>query len=126
MARILIVEDDKDTGEALSLLLEHAGHHTETAPSGHEALGTIMNHKPDLVVLDLSMPGMDGTDVLDVIRSYMRLQSLPVVIWTGMAEGDLVAKAWELKVASVVPKGQSNFNNILAAVELALPKKTAN
>lgn len=126
MARILIVEDDKDTGEALSLLLEHAGHHTETAPSGHEALGTIMSHKPDLVVLDLSMPGMDGTSVLEIIRSYMRFRNLPVVVWTGMAEGELVAKAWELNVASVVPKGQANFNNILSAVEMALPHKPHN
>lgn len=120
MSRILIVEDDKDSADALATFLHMAGHHVICAPSGHEALGQIMTSTPDLVVLDLSMPHVDGTQVLEVLRSYLRLQELPVVVWTGLSQNPLVDRAMGLNVSSVITKGKADFSEILSAISRAL------
>ena len=120
MARILIVEDDKPSAEAMALMLRHSGHDVELAPSGHEALGAVMEQTPDLVMLDLGIPGADGAAVLEVLRSYLRLQSLPVVIWTGMADSELADRARELGAAAVIEKGSQTPAQILATINGAL------
>jgi CheY-like chemotaxis protein len=120
MARILIVEDDKPSADAMALMLRHVGHRVAIAPSGHEALGSVMHETPDLVMLDLGIPGANGADVLEVLRSYLRLDSLPVVVWTGMADSDLAKRARELGASAVIEKGRETPAQILQTIDSAL------
>ena len=71
-------------------MLETRGHATKCIPNGREALASIITAPPDLVVLDLFMPEMDGPGLLEVLRSYLRLQALPVIIWTGLPDSPMV------------------------------------
>jgi two-component system, OmpR family, phosphate regulon response regulator PhoB len=69
VARILVVEDEPDLRELLQTALTSAGHQAFVAGTGREGLRLLREQHPDLVVLDLMLPDMDGTDVCRVLRS---------------------------------------------------------
>ncbi len=121
MANYLIVDDNADETEVLSKLLAHAGHTVDTAPNGREALAQVLAHKPDVVLLDLLMPVMDGPSFLKVIRSYLRLQSLPVVVLTALSESPLIERARTFDVKSVLVKCQATSRDMEKALEEAVP-----
>jgi CheY-like chemotaxis protein len=91
-------------------------------PNGREALAHVLTRMPDVVVLDLLMPEMDGPSFLEVVRSYLRIQALPVVVWTALVESPMVERARALKVNSVLAKGKATFEDIKRAVEEAIPR----
>ena len=121
MARLLIVDDDADGCGALMRFLRRAGHQVECLPNGRMALGAVIGDTPDLIVLDLLMPEMDGARLLEAVRSYLRLQSLPVVLLTGHPDSPLLERAKRLKVNSILVKGKATFDDIEHAVHEALP-----
>src|SRR5580693_1218222 len=88
MSHILIVEDEKDARDALASFLQRAGHNVECVSNGREALASLLKQLPDLVVLDLRMAEMNGLSFLQTIRSYLRLQSVPIVVWTASENGE--------------------------------------
>lgn len=120
MARILLVDDDVDGCEAIVKYLSRSGHQVRCLPNGKDALGAIIADTPDVVVLDLYMPEMDGAGLLEVLRSYLRLQSLPVVVLTGLGDSPMVERARHLKVNSILVKGKATFQDIQGAIEEAL------
>ena len=69
MAHILIVEDSVDGREALRLLLEGAGHHVSVTGSGEGALATAAAARPDLILIDIGLPGIDGYETARRIRA---------------------------------------------------------
>ena len=81
--RVLIVEDQPRIAEIARDYLENAGFRVTTAGNGATALATIRSSKPDLVVLDLALPGMDG---LDVARSVRRDSNVPIIMLTARVE----------------------------------------
>jgi diguanylate cyclase (GGDEF)-like protein len=89
-ARILVVDDDLHTRALLKELCESQGHLVDQAADGHVALERIQQFKPDLVLLDVMMPGMDGFEVLGKVRAKPELARLPVIILT--AAGDIDGK----------------------------------
>ena len=120
MARLLIVEDDADSCMPLATFLRSKGHKVECLPNGKEALRSIIDATPDLIILDLFMPEMDGAGLLEIMRSYLRLQSLPVIIWTGLPDSPLVERARYLKVNDILVKSKATLDDIHGAVEMAL------
>jgi DNA-binding response OmpR family regulator len=83
MAEILVVEDDRNQQLLIQEELEIEGHHASCVCSGREALEEVKGHTPDVVVLDLRMPGMDGIELLGRLMEFNR--SLPVIIHTAFA-----------------------------------------
>lgn len=80
MAKLLVVDDDKNQGLLYKTDLEDEGYEVALAHSGPEALESIKNSRPDLIVLDISMPGMDGIETLGKILAQDR--TLPVILNT--------------------------------------------
>jgi two-component system OmpR family response regulator len=80
---ILLVEDDEPLRRMMSIALRFAGFETREARSGMEALGILDRWRPDLVVLDLVLPGIDGLAVRQELASHAGTQTLPVVVITG-------------------------------------------
>ena len=119
MANILIVDDQEDARDSLAILFRDAGHEVAVAPNGLEALAVLLKDLPDVVLLDLLMPEMDGASFLEVIRSYLRLQSLPVVVLTALTDGPLIDRVRASKVNSILLKGTAAPDNIRKAVEEA-------
>jgi two-component system alkaline phosphatase synthesis response regulator PhoP len=84
--RILIVEDDPDIADLVARYLDKAGFSTERAASGREALQTIAAKPPDLVVLDLMLPHVDGLDVCRLVRASDATAAMPIIMLTARAE----------------------------------------
>ena len=122
MASILIVEDDADSSEALMRYLQQAGFKVECKSNGRDALLSILRDVPDLVILDLFMPEMDGPSLLEIMRSYLRLGTLPVVILTGITDSPLLDRARSLKVNTILAKGRASLADVLRAVQEQLPR----
>ena len=97
MGHILIVDDDPDIVEVTSVLLEEAGHRVRSARNGAEALTRIAEERPDLILLDLMMPVMDGWTFSERLRKLpLPLASIPVLVLSadrGVAEKAALIKA---------------------------------
>jgi len=84
MADIAVVEDNPDNRLLLGAMLED-DHQITEYQNGREAIAGLRAHRPDLVLLDISLPGMDGTEVLRSIRAEPSLADLPIVALTAHA-----------------------------------------
>lgn len=81
--RILVVDDHVDMAQTLAALLRHMGHDVQVAHDGHAALEAARMNRPQLVLLDLTMPGFDGFRVLERLRIDPRFAQVPFVAVTG-------------------------------------------
>jgi len=88
--RILVVDDEPDVLAVTGYRLRKAGYKVATAPDGQGALDEMRRSRPDLVLLDLRMPGMDGIDVCRHIRQDENLKDVPVILLT--ASSDSIAR----------------------------------
>jgi two-component system phosphate regulon response regulator PhoB len=86
MARILVVEDEKDLQDVLSYNLRQAGHETTVVETGQEGLARVAADAPDLILLDLMLPDMSGTDVCRAVKSDPATRHIPVVMLTAKGE----------------------------------------
>jgi two-component system phosphate regulon response regulator PhoB len=86
MSRILIVEDDKDIAQLIALYLQKAGHTVETLASGTTAVARVKAAPPDLIVLDLMLPGMDGLLVCQALRADAATARVPIIMLTARGE----------------------------------------
>jgi|SRR5579872_4686965 len=120
MARVLVVEDHADSREAISEMLKRSNFEVDSASNGRDALAFVIDRTPDVLLLDLAMPEMDGVKVIQVIRSYHRLAGIPVVILTGLSTGSLVDDAKALNVSSLLLKPMASFEQIRDAIERAI------
>ena len=82
MRSIMVVDDDPDVLFTVGKVLEHSGYHVTPANSGKECIEKLLQKVPDLILLDIMMPDMDGWEVLKEIRGKMALNSLPVAMLT--------------------------------------------
>lgn len=100
--KILIVDDEPQVAEVLARSLAREGHTTTVTHSGEEALRLLEPTQPDALFLDVSMPGMNGLDVLAEVRR--RRPSLPVVVITGHASAEEVDRVRQLGAIEVIEK----------------------
>jgi DNA-binding response OmpR family regulator len=116
MTKILAVEDEPDITLALRLIFERAGYHFISCPDGRSGLRKVHEEKPDLVLLDVGLPGMDGWTVLERIRD---LADLPVLMLS--AHGQEIDKVRGLRAGAddYVTKPFTN-NELLARAEALL------
>jgi len=84
--RILVVDDEPDLLELVRVNLDQAGYEVRTAESGREALEKLRDSPPDLVVLDLMLPDLSGTEICRQLRSDPELAQLPVIMLTAKAD----------------------------------------
>jgi len=83
-ARLLVVDDDPDIRRWLEVALTHDGYEVATARNGAEALEMLSESKPDLILLDLMMPVMDGRQMLEIMRGQEETRDLPVIVLTAV------------------------------------------
>jgi DNA-binding response OmpR family regulator len=93
MAQILVIDDDPTIRQLLTDVLEMEGHEVRTAPDGLVGVRILEVLRPDCVVLDVMMPGLDGYGVLRTIRAQEG-DPVPVIMLTAAAEPDTALRAW--------------------------------
>jgi DNA-binding NtrC family response regulator len=91
MSRILIVDDEAPIREVLSTFLEDIGYEAHALADGESAINWLREEKPDLILLDVRMPGMSGLDVLKNARQLY--PEMPVIMISGYADEDLAREA---------------------------------
>jgi len=102
--RILVVDDDLVNRRVLERALERAGHETVSAADGAQALSAIAEDPPDLVLLDIVMPGIDGIEVLERLKSDPGTQHIPVVMISAVDETEAVIRCIESGAEDFLPK----------------------
>jgi CheY-like chemotaxis protein len=117
MPTILVVDDTTLAREAVSKLLEYEGFKVLRAGHGRDAWAMMYDHTPDLVLLDLMMPEMDGVTFLRMIRDSERWRHLPVIVLTGVTDQEvLLERARELVIQDLVSKSSFGFDDLLVRV----------
>lgn len=102
--KILVVEDDPDARKIISLVLKLDGFITMTASNGSEALRYIESDVPDLILLDVIMPDMDGYEVCERIRSNALTAHVPVVMLSGRSDEESIAQGYAAGANDYVAK----------------------
>lgn len=118
---ILLVEDEKDIAEAVEYALELEGFKVTTVYDGEKALAEIFKEKPDLVVLDIILPKIDGWEVLSTIRRQPSTKSLPVVVLTAKTTEVSKLCGFDLGADDYLTKPFS-VNELLARIKAVLKR----
>jgi len=95
MAKILVVDDDTKIQMVIRIMLQKKGYEVKCASSGLEAFQEIPDFGPDLVMLDVMMPGMDGYEVCRKLKSSENTKNIPVIMLTALGMGEDFEKAIE-------------------------------
>jgi two-component system phosphate regulon response regulator PhoB len=103
-ARVLVVEDERDIAALVAYHLTRQGYRVSTAGTGDEALQAASSERPDLVVLDLMLPGLSGYEVLQELRRTPGMEQLPVVFLTARREESDRIRGFELGADDYVTK----------------------
>ena len=121
MSLILVVDDHAATREPLAKLLRYEGYDTASAANGAEALAAVKERKPDLVVLDLLMPKMDGLTFLNEASRELGGADLPVIVVTGGLNPSQIRRAGEMPgVIDVMPKARFTVDGLLSRIRAHL------
>jgi two-component system response regulator MtrA len=101
---VLIADDDADILSLVRAVLERAGNEVISVGDGAQALASVTERKPDLAVLDISMPELDGLEVLRRLRADSATSALPVVLLSARAQEADVKLGFELGASAYVKK----------------------
>jgi DNA-binding response OmpR family regulator len=116
MKNILLVEDDPFVVDIYVTKLESAGFSVDVAEDGDETLRKLKEKKPDLMILDIVLPNIDGWELLKRIRTDLGLEDLKVVVLSNLSQKDEIHKGLELGVIKYFVK--SNFTPSEAVEEI--------
>jgi CheY-like chemotaxis protein len=125
VAQVLIVDDELDSREAVSRFLVRVGHRVSCADDGQDALKRLLVETPDVMLLDVRMPKLDGVGLLEILRSYLRWSALPVILLTGAATPDEMRRARDMGVCQILHKAQFTLPERGAAIDdcMGMPPK---
>jgi two-component system alkaline phosphatase synthesis response regulator PhoP len=118
---ILIVEDEPSIIEALKFLMEQCGHQVVISSDGEGAIESIDKFKPDLILLDIVLPGIDGFEVCEVVRLNPKWQEMKIVFLTAKNDEVDIAKGLAVGADAYIMKPFSNAG-LVSKVEDLLSK----
>jgi CheY-like chemotaxis protein len=125
MYQVFIIEDDEIVAEIYKSKLEAEGYEVRVAFSGEDGFESIRTLKPDLLLLDMMLPGLSGADLLMLLRARQEFRSLPIVAFTGSDSPEIIAEAEQLGATKVLSKGAYSPGEIVARITeilAALPR----
>lgn len=106
MSKIAIIEDDQAISQMYRIKFESEGYQVETAPNGKVGLALLEEMRPDIVLLDIMMPEMNGDEVLQKIRSTEWGKKIKVIILTNMGEQEAPSALKGLDVSAFIVKAE--------------------
>jgi len=122
MAKIMIVDDEVDTIQLTERILKRAGYQTCVAEDGQKAIELLPQEKPDLILMDILMPGMDGVKAVEELQKNKLTQDIPIIVISGAGgEMDLM-KGLLIGPVGYIDK-PFNPKKLLYQIEVQLKKK---
>lgn len=121
--KILIIEDDKFLRELIARKLANEGYETSEAVDGEEGLKKLKDEKPDLVLLDLILPGIDGFEVLSKMKEDSSLSQIPVLILSNLGQKDEVEKGLNLGAVDFLIKAHFTPGEVIERIKYILKIK---
>lgn len=101
---ILSVDDEQDVTDLVAFHLQRAGYEVLTAADGRQALDVIQRRRPDLIILDLMLPDIDGFGVCEILRRQAATATIPIIILTAWATTDAKSLGLELGALDYLTK----------------------
>lgn len=123
--RVLVIEDDPAVGDMLLMVLEVEGFIVDVATDGHAGLDLARSCRPDVIVLDVMMPRIDGWAVAEALQQDPDLASVPIVFCTSKADADSTWRGWRLGAASYLTKPFDNEALISELLRVTRPATTS-
>ena len=115
---ILIVDDEPNVVVPIQFLMEQQGYRVMTAERGEDALDLIYHYKPDLVILDIMLPGMDGYEVCEIVRLNPNYRDVKIIFLTAKGREVEIAKGLALGADVYITKPYSNAELVAKVKEL--------
>jgi len=122
-AKILVVEDEEILLAALQEELSQGGYESEGAKDGVEGLEKVKSFKPDLILLDLVMPKMDGMTTLKKLKEDSTTKDIPVVILTNLSDYERISEALALGARDYLVKANYSLTDLLDKVKNVLSRE---
>jgi DNA-binding response OmpR family regulator len=122
-AKILVVEDEEILLTALKEELLSGGYEVEGAGDGEEGLAKAKSFAPQLILLDLVMPKMDGMEMLQRLKADSAIRDIPVVILTNLSDYDRISEALSLGAMDYLVKANYKLEDLLDKVKTVLARK---
>lgn len=120
-SKVMIVDDDPSIVVALEFLMEQNGYEVEVARSGEEAIESIPKFQPDLILLDIMLPGIDGYEVCEILRLKPEWRNIRVVFLTAKGSEEDIARGLVLGADAYIVKPFTNQNIVDAVNDLLRP-----
>jgi len=120
MTKIAIIEDDQTINQMYRMKFQAEGFDVQMAADGKQAITVVKSFKPDIMLLDLQMPEMDGAEALTEIRKHDWGKNIPVIVLTNMGEEESPASLKALNVSSYIVKADLTPSQVVAKVKSTL------
>jgi len=115
---ILIVDDEPNVVVPIQFLMEQHGYRVMTAERGEDALDLIYQYKPDLVILDIMLPGIDGYEVCEIVRLNPNYRNVKIIFLTAKGREEEIAKGLALGADAYITKPFSNIELVVTVKEI--------
>lgn len=119
---VLIIEDDSYISDMYKIKLESENFEVIIANNGLEGIKTLEKRRPNIVLLDVVMPQMDGFSVLKTIKKNPKLKEIPIVLLTNLSQKENVEKGFELGAAGYIIKAHFTPSEVVAKIKDILKK----
>ena len=116
MKKVLIIEDDEFLRSLAAKRLEKDGYKVLVAPAGEPGLTTTESEKPDLILLDLLLPGLSGFEVLEKLKASAHSKATPVLVFSNLGERADIEKATKLGAADFMVKANFTLDDVIGKV----------
>ena len=120
MKKILFIEDEAALQKTLGEVLRGSGYEVISALNGDLGLSLAKKEKPDLILLDLILPKMDGLQVLSKLRAEEATKDIPVIVLTNVEDTEKIEKAIELGATAYLVKAQYSLEEVVDKIKKAL------
>ncbi len=122
MTKIVVADDDRMFRKAAETTLRRQGYAVTTASDGEEALQLIRSERPDIIVLDLIMPKLQGFDVLQVLKQDSITAAIPVIVLSSLTQEQDKQEALDLGAVAYFNKATCSLGELVKQVEATLTK----
>lgn len=123
--KILIIEDDRYISKMYQLKLSLEGYEVVVAENGREGVDKVKEFQPNIILLDILMPELDGFEVLKIVKSEEASKNIPVLIMSNLGQEDHIQKGLELGASGYIVKSQFTPSKVVEQIKELLGTKVA-